>query len=383
MTSVLKTFRDARFALFCLAIAGGTVSALPAGAQEQSSSVDTAKIRSMREAGVNFLKSSQADDGSWTIPTQPGISGLVVCALLDSGLKPDDPNVAKGLKHLMSFVQKDGGIYYEKSGHKNYETCIIMMALSRANTDGKYDEMLRNAEKYVKEVQWDEGEKIDRSDVKYGGAGYGRTGDRPDLSNTAFLMEALRDAGAKENDPALQRALVFVSRSQNLESEHNTLPFAAKVNDGGFYYTPALGGQSQAGTVDNGGLRSYASMTYAGLKSMIYAGVKQDDPRVKAAFGWVRRHYTMTENPGMGQQGLFYYYHTLAKALSTMKVDQLTDTDGKAHDWRKDLVAELSNKQSDNGAWVNKSDRWMEGDPNLSTSYALLALHYCEPKSSK
>ena len=39
-------------------------------------------------------------------------------------------------------------------------------------------------------------------------------------------------------------------------------------------------------------------MTYAGLKSFLYAGVSKDDPRVKAAVEWVRKHYTVTENPG-------------------------------------------------------------------------------------
>ena len=137
--------------------------------------------------------------------------------------------------------------------------------------------------------------------VQFGGAGYGRTGDRPDLSNTSFLVDALKAAGNDANSEAIQRALIFVSRCQNLESKDNTTPFAAKINDGGFYYTPAAGGSSQAGVDEStGGLRSYASMTYAGLKSMIYAGVKPDDPRVKAALGWLKKHYDLDSNPGMG-----------------------------------------------------------------------------------
>ena len=57
-------------------------------------------------------------------------------------------------------------------------------------------------------------------------------------------------------------------------------------------------------------------MTYAGLKSMIYAGVDKDDQRVTAARKWITQFYTIEENPGMGQQGLFYYYQTFAKTLS-------------------------------------------------------------------
>jgi len=112
---------------------------------------------------------------------------------------------------------------------------------------------------------------------------------------------------SRPQDEAVQKALVFVSRCQNLESENNTTPFSAKINDGGFYYTPAAGGTSQAGKSDNGGLRSYGSMTYAGLKSMIFAGLTADDPRVKAALSWLARHYTLDENPGLGDAGLYYY----------------------------------------------------------------------------
>ena len=222
--------------------------------------------------------------------------------------------------------------------------------------------------------QWDEGEGIESDDDAYGGAGYGRH-SRPDLSNTTFFVEALRDAGVPEDDPALQKALIFISRCQNLESEHNPTPFASKVNDGGFYYTIAAGGSSQAGDTPNGGLRSYGSMTYAGLKSMIYAGLDKDDPRAKAAFDWASKHYTVETNPGMGDQGLFYYYQAFAKALDTLEVDEVIDESGKAHDWRADLAAELIERQNANGSWVNKADRWYEGDPNLVTAYVLLALN--------
>ena len=145
------------------------------------------------------------------------------------------------------------------------------------------------------------------------GRGYGKD-SRPDLSNTAFLLEALHAAGNGPDDEAVKKALIFVSRCQNLESEHNTTEFSSKNPDGGFYYTPA-GGGSPAGKTDNGGLRSYAAMTYAGLKSMIYAGLTPDDPRVKAAVAWLQKNYTLESNPGLGEAGLYYYYDTFARAL--------------------------------------------------------------------
>ncbi len=336
-----------------------------------------------RLRATNFLKTQQAADGSWTSPEAPGISGLVTFSLLQGGVPANDPVVEKALKHLQSFVQPDGGIYSPKSYHGNYETAICLMVFNAANQDGKYSELIKKAEKYIRKLQWDDSEKTDKSDPKYGGAGYGRNNDRPDLSNTTFFLDALQAAGATKDDPAVQNALIFLSRCQNLESEHNTTPFPAKVNDGGFYYTPAAGGNSQAGNTENGGLRSYASMTYAGLKSMIFAGLTADDKRVKAALEWLTKHYTVEENPGLGQQGVFYYYQIFAKSYSIMNLDYATDADGKQHDWRKELAEQLFLRQQENGGWLNKNDRWYEGDPNLATAYTLMALKYCDPKSAK
>ncbi|MEK6258385.1 MAG: prenyltransferase/squalene oxidase repeat-containing protein [Planctomycetota bacterium] len=336
-----------------------------------------------RQKAINFLKTSQAEGGHWTSPEAPGISGLITYALLVSGVPAADPALEKALKHLSSYIQPDGGIYFPKSHHSNYETAICLLAFSAANKDGKYTETIKKADAFLRKLQWDESETTDKSDPKYGGAGYGRTGDRPDLSNTVFFLDALQAAGAKKDDPAVQKALVFLSRCQNLETENNTTPHASKVNDGGFYYTPAAGGSSQAGNTANGGLRSYGSMTYAGLKSMIYAGLTPEDQRVKAATEWITKFYSIEENPGLGQQGVFYYYQMFAKALSTMDLDTVKDADGKAHDWRKELAEHLFKTQQENGAWLNKNDRWYEGNPDLATAYVLIAMHYCEPKSAK
>src|SRR5690606_28125717 len=121
-----------------------------------------------------------------------------------------------------------------------------------------------------------------------------------------------------------------------------------------------------------GGLRSYASMTYAGLKSMVYAGVKADDPRVKAAKEWIAKNYDLNSNPGMGDAGLYYYYQTFSKALDAIGQDELTDANGKKHSWRADLVEALAQRQNADGSWTNSNSRWMEGDPNLATGFALM-----------
>lgn len=366
----------------------GTLSLGVALALQSASAADTKfgpapqQFADSRQKGIDFLKTVQSNDGTWTSNTSSGVTALAVTALVQSGLPTSDPVVAKGLKALEKFVQKDGGIYHPNTTHKNYETCVAVVALKVANGDGRYGQTLARADKFLRGLQWDEEEGIDKSDVRYGGADYGPSKKRPDLSNTQFLVEALKTLGAKDDDPNIQKALIFVSRCQNLESQYNQTPLAAKVNDGGFIYTAAGAGSSPAGKTENGGLRSYGSMTYAGLKSMIYAGLTAKDPRVKAASEWIRNHYTVEENPGMGQQGLFYYFDTFAKTLSVLKVDQFEDASGQKHDWRKELAGQLFHMQQPNGSWVNPKERWLEGDPSLATAYGLLALKYCEPTSA-
>ena len=331
------------------------------------------------EKAVTFLKGRQEADGSWSPNRkEPGITALVITGLLRSKrVTPSEPTISKALSYLEGFVDPAGGM--PKAAHANYSTAIALMAFREANVGGRYDAIIKGSQDFIVSKQWDEGEEKNPADPFYGGAGYGGNNSRPDLSNTSFMIEALRDSGLPADDPALQKALVFVSRCQNLKSEFNDQPWADDVNDGGFIYTAANGGSSVAGPIDGGGLRSYASMTYAGLKSMIYAGLTADDPRVKAATEYLTKHYTVDENPGLGQRGIFYYYQAFAKTLALLGKPTFTDEKQVAHDWRADLVAALAQRQDANGSWVNKNDGFMEGDANLVTSYGLLALAYAAP----
>jgi squalene-hopene/tetraprenyl-beta-curcumene cyclase len=336
------------------------------------------RIGNTANRGIDFLLiRGQNDDGSFSPESGVAVTALCVRAILEHRPQAtDSPAIRDALKYIESMIRPDGGIYAEGSYYRNYETSVAIGALVKAN-DGRYDSRLHRAELFLRGIQWDEGEGIESSDTAFGGQGYGKH-QRPDLSNTAFFVEALRDLGNGEDDESIQKALKFILRTQNLAGHGNDTEHAAKIGDGGFYYTPAAGGQSQAETTANGGLRSYGSMTYAGLKSMIYAGLSADDPRVVAAMDFITKHYSLADNPGMGQAGLYYYYHTFAKALDAAGVEIVDDADGNPHDWRSELTDTLIDQQQQDGSWVNsENDRWMEGDRQLVTAYALLALAHC------
>jgi squalene-hopene/tetraprenyl-beta-curcumene cyclase len=376
-------------ALTALAFAGALWT-LNAGATADSTKhigPDAKQWDQIVDKGIAYLKTSQAADGSWSRDRSPGVTGVVLTGMLSTGrLSQDDAVAVNALKYIESLVNRKAGHIAGKDAKvelQNYVTSVNLMALSAANRAERYQKVIGDAVEFLKRLQWDEEEGKTPNDDFYGGAGYDSQ-SRPDLSNTQFFLDALKSAGVPSNDPAFKRALVFVSRCQNLKGEHNDQPWAGKINDGSFIYSAAHGGQTKSEKLPDGSLLGYGSMTYAGIKSMIYCGVSKDDPRIKKAYEWITKHYTLDANPGMprsqAQWGLYYYYHTMAKCLATLGIDEVVDAAGNKHDWRADLTAALAKRQRPDGSWINEN-HWMEQDPNLVTGYALMALSYCKPKN--
>ena len=349
-----------------------------------------AQAQAMIDRGLEFLKKSQQPDGSWQQKDDaPALTALVIKAFVqDHAYHASDPFLKKAIAKLLSYQKDDGSISDEMLA--TYNTAIAISALAEAK-DAQYAPAEQKALGYLRELQWTDkiqgvppNMKVDESNPNYGGFGYTKKGKKADGSNMQIALDALHDAGLKPDDPAYQAALKFASRMQNA-SETNDEKFAG--DDGGFIYSPADGGSSKAGeyVAPDGRkmFRSYGSMTYAGLKSMIYAGLTHDDPRVKAAWNWITHNWTLDENPGIrygdpnnpkgGDDGLFYYYHTLARALHAYGEPVITDSKGAKHDWRIELSSKLAGMQQPDGHWEGLQ-KWMENKPVLSTAYAILAL---------
>jgi len=338
--------------------------------------------------GLTWLAEKQKANGSWSQEELPALTALSLMSFQGdpSGFYKNKyaDNINKGYAFILKNVKPDGAIY-ASDVYVNYNTAVCTTALVVANHP-EYEGIIRKARNYIIGSQHDEG-KPGMGDSPYdGGIGYGRTDKNPDLSNTVLALEALyytrylkneKGDDLEAKDLNWQAAIQFITRTQHVPG-YNDEKWVSDdpYNKGGFVYFP---GNSRAGDMQlpdgRMTLRSYGSMSYAGLLSYIYAQMDKNDPRVKAVYDWLTRNYNLEENPGFGATGLYYYYHTMTKALTAYGANSLTLKDGKVVNWRYDLAKRLLNLQKPDGYWINeKESRWMENDPVLVTAYTVMAL---------
>ena len=383
ISAMLKNTMKTLLPIFVL----GLLYALPASAQEKQEPYLSIKLEIVRaiERGNAYLQSKQHTEGFWGESKYPAYTALALTAAMRSPSYDEADYINKGYAWLSKQQKDDGGIYGKGLG--TYNTATSIVALVSAG-DTSYHPAILKARRFLinQQTDWDtKGE----ADNKYdGGIGYGGSYQHSDLSNTYLSIEALKlsrhiaqdDASGKQPELNWEAAIQFISRTQNLK-ETNELPETG--NDGSFNYFP---GNSKAGhhTKPDGSkvLRGYGSMSYAALLSMIYAELDENDVRITAVKNWLSENFTVKENPGLateddpslGQQGLFYYYHTMAKGLAAANIDALRTKDGKQIDWRNELSNAILSTQAPDGSWVNKNSRWWESDPVLVTAYAVLTL---------
>jgi squalene-hopene/tetraprenyl-beta-curcumene cyclase len=337
--------------------------------------------------GLTWLANKQQPGGWWAQTEHPALTAMVLTAFQGdpSGFykRKFEQNIKLGYDYLASNVKPDGSIYVKDL--KNYNTALSMLAFLVANNIA-YEPILKNGRKFLISQQDDFGDKGMGDHPLDGGMGYSGSYKNSDINNTTLALEALHYTRYLKSDVAndpetkdlnWKAAAQFISRTQNLPGT-NDQAFASgdPENKGGFVYFPENSMAGQA-TLPDGKVayRSYGSASYNGLLSLTYAQVDVRDPRVKAVLDWLNRNYSLEENPGMGQAGLFYYYHMMAKGLSLAGVDTLTLKDGKKLKWRPALAKRLLDLQASDGSWVNQQNgRFWERDPHLVTAHAILTL---------
>ena len=336
-----------------------------------------ADIGSALTNGANYLLSKQAADGHWSDPQMPALTALPLWALTvarPSGEATSQSLVSEALKKASAFVlatqRPDGGFYVPKpgrggSGLGNYNTSVCLSAL--------FDSGLAPNAALLKARTYLASSQLTGDDTMAGGFGYDKISRRryADLSNTSYALSALAKTSSleefrtdgKKADIDWDKALKFV---ENLMKKDGPEAGGATYNE----RTP------QAGTVTNAAervhLRAYGSMTYAAVLSMCSAKLDRGDPRVRQSLEYLAKYWSVEENPGMGNQGLYYFYDIMARALSAAGVATVG-----GHDWKKELSEKVLSLQKPDGSWQNDNNRFWEADPVLCTSFAMLVLSLC------
>ncbi len=332
------------------------------------------------DRGLGYLREHQNTDGGWgEYGSSTGITGLVTLAFLNHGVSEQDetdsdgdgtPDIQEAIRLLLENYEELDESHGRFGGDIRgveaftYDTSIAMLVLIAAdhtNNPNIYADHIRKSMNYLLSIQL----LNDPTDPDYGGWGY-PSDNWADLSNTQWAVMAL-DAAYDyfdEEKPAWRtpdtwtnRVVEFADRIQD------------SVGDGGYDYK-----------VDWWGF-SAGSMTHAGIWTNLLAGRNRDHERVQDAMNWVQsppdpHHWSVTENPGRGTKALYYYYATMSKSLAIMG-KTMVNVNGTAIDWFQDMNTELTSgghPQQNDGYWYNSDTSEWEGDENLVTAYAILAL---------
>ena len=335
------------------------------------------------DRGLDWLAEKQKENGSWSNEKFPALTALPLWVLASapaSELRAKSAGAA--IRFILSCTHENGAIFKHVAGQKggglsNYNTAICMTAL---HATGRPDmrRIVQKARTFIA------GSQYSGENVYSGGFGYDASTKRAytDLLNTYYSAQAMRltsdvedtrPEGEKHADIDWAATVKYVESLQNKTE-------AGKDDAGGFIYNPT---DPKAGTVTNDAgivvFRSYGSITYAGLLALVFADVAPNDVRVRSALDWSEKHWTLEENPGMGQQGLFFFYHVLSRALNAAGHDTIVLSDGTHLNWREALARKVVSQQrtdsdTGHGYWVNDTGRFWESDPVLATAYSLLAL---------
>lgn len=360
--------------LFAVPFAAAAVALSLAASGETS--IDAALSR-----GTAFLLARQdAAGGYWSDPQMPALTALPVWALSQLGASSTEtaPEAAtavadaivRGAAFVLTTQRPDGGFYVPKpgrggSGLGNYNTSVCLSALF-ASGKAPVAAMLK-AREYIASSQ------LTGDDTMAGGFGYDKVSRRryADLSNTAYALDAMhRTAALEELRPGGAR--VDVDWEKALAFVDNLLKKEGDDAGGAAYNERTAQGGSTTNAQGRVSLRAYGSMTYAAVLSMCHANLTKGDPRVRQALEFCEKFWSLDENPGMGSQGLYYFYDILARALSAAGVESVGP-----HNWKAELSSKLISLQKPDGSWYNENNRFWEADPVLCTSFAMLALELC------
>ncbi|MDA0769733.1 MAG: squalene--hopene cyclase [Chloroflexi bacterium] len=168
---------------------------------------------------------------------------LTMIALLDSGLRPDHPSLAKAGSFLVKKQVLNGGDWQVRAkgtppggwafefANDSYpdldDTAEVVMALNKVNLDayeGEKQEAIERALQWLMGMQssnggWASFDKDNSKGLisKIPFSDFGETIDPPSVDVTAHILEMLGQLGFSDDIPVVQKALAFITNDQELD----------------------------------------------------------------------------------------------------------------------------------------------------------------------
>lgn len=287
--------------------------------------------------GLSYLGHRQNPDGGWLGRYGPAVTALVVRGYIEAGAAKTNRHVRSAINFIERSRHMDGGFY--GNVEPAYNTAIVLRTLSMLPRR-RYQRQARAGLAFLR-GQMDQ------------------------------LSRARRSKDTWSGKPSVFKA--WPGPQSLVPIRHNGATTTDQIAAGLWMSANQLDPTERSGDMI---LTHYGEITYSQLKSMIYAGLSPRDPRVIRLARWIAAHYTLSHNPAEnGSLGVYYYYVTFAKTLRATGRAWIVGSTGVRHNWRRDLVYALAHRINGNGSWVNHGSKaWLEGNPVMATTYAVLAL---------
>lgn len=309
------------------------------------------------ESGIDFLVSSQRDDGAITDRGhEVAMTALAIMAMASIGTEPLSVSPAgRAMKRAIDFVldkrnQDMEGYFGARDGSRMYGHGITTLMLTEILGMGatpeqneKIHQALSDAIELILAAQ-----KLSKSEKLQGGWRYTPTSRDSDLSVSVWQLMALRSAkndGLDVPGEAIDSALQYLRHSYASPLDRDGTP-RDKIS--GFSYTP-------------GTYHPSFTMSAAGLLAMQVCG-QYDSPLVKGASEWLLQH-----PPKPSERFFFYGIYYYAQGMH--------QAGGKYAERADKLVPELLlPMQRTDGAWLARGGEERNVGATYATALSLLSL---------
>ncbi len=334
-------------------------------APEARADVTAKEVEDAIRLGVSFLIQKQQGDGSWPDADQhaeTGTTSLVMLALLTAGEKPGSPHIDRGLNFLSKFSANDLGRTYS----------VALQTMVFASVYPSDPNRFRLA--LARNVEWLERAQIKPGDPNPNWPGawtYDADKVTPgDNSNSQYALLGL-NAAAEVGIPVKPETWVLARQYWERAQQKGA------GGDGAWGYMPHAADQPTA------------SMTCAGISSLVICGLKRFEGQeillrdgtirncgqggvnipLQRGIDWLASHFSVAQNWGKNQTWKYYYLYGLERAgrLSGQRFFG-------EHDWYREGAEHLVHEQDQlKGYWVGR-DSIEAREPTVTTSFAVLFL---------